>query len=807
MSAAADSYRPLPPARVFLAVGSGLAVLMSGYVALLLFWTAGAKPAGLPGLFHYPDATWGDGLLLPVLALCLQLLIGRLAKTSRGWPTWIATAAGAAAGALLIYTWWADPHPSPNWTLPAPHDFTLPGQWHAAFLIAASAFFAGSWVELFRRIRASDEVTAAQVLASPVTAGAIGCTAGYAWLAAADSSRAAHTASGQGSLIALVASAVALIACLEWATRGSFTNAARSAIAGLLLAAAFVIFVNTYGRTGSFMLIIALIGALGAGVALAGAPGHEDHSFNLEMIAVPALFGTLVLLAAHTTRLVIVILAPVAAVIFSCGLRHLYSNSNQPIKSWLSVNYLASSGISACLLASGTFGLWLSADRANAYITAAFLLTITGAVLGGVFLPFYRTDYIKLMQIEGDPEMRQPDGRPSVGQHQAAVEAWLRLGGYAISATASMLVLTVALAPSLGWKTGTAQVVWWYPLGVAMIGLVLVVSAAGALFQSGKKHPGKGPLYTPRGGRRYAWISFAGGAATTILGTIWLLRDGELNILALAQSTFLTAFTALSMIDNGALLHTRRVNPQARLAIAINCFAVFTGVYWSLTSAIRSGGSASKVGTSFAVFMIVVLLVAVLMETAGCATYVAGGKPYRTDYPPVWGLGQDCFLMICMWFVLGWTPQTILAHVPPGTPERWSAIGTILAGFLLLFGPAFLWILENNDTHVERQRHLREVEDSGVLADLAAATSSADRIRTLPGRIEGLRRSIQESRKNPDPELTQYEFIVRLSGHTAVQNSIALILAVITIIGIIGVSSGLAPNAVGATGLVGNKVP
>jgi hypothetical protein len=50
-----------------------------------------------------------------------------------------------------------------------------------------------------------------------------------------------------------------------------------------------------------------------------------------------------------------------------------------------------------------------------------------------------------------------------------------------------------------------------------------------------------------------------------------------------------------------------------------------------------------------------------------------------------------------MWFLLAWLPQVVLANVPATSHERWAAIGTILAGFLLLFGPAFLWILENND--------------------------------------------------------------------------------------------------------------
>jgi hypothetical protein len=124
---------------------------------------------------------------------------------------------------------------------------------------------------------------------------------------------------------------------------------------------------------------------------------------------------------------------------------------------------------------------------------------------------------------------------------------------------------------------------------------------------------------------------------------------------------------------------------------------------------------------------------------------------------------------------------------------------------LLLFGPAYLWILENNDTHVERQRAVRKVKADGALAELARATSSTDRIRTLPGRIKAFVLSAYRSRRNRDPELTRYEFMVRLGGHTAAQNAISMVLAVFTVIGIVGISSGLAPTAVGATGLVGEE--
>jgi hypothetical protein len=155
-----------------------------------------------------------------------------------------------------------------------------------------------------------------------------------------------------------------------------------------------------------------------------------------------------------------------------------------------------------------------------------------------------------------------------------------------------------------------------------------------------------------------------------------------------------------------------------------------------------------------------------------------------------------------MWFVLGWTPEIVFAHVPADAPERLASIGTILAGFLLLFGPAFLWTLENNDTHVERQRRVREVPAGhGALSALHKAKSSVDRLRTLPARIFELARSIRHPPGHSDADLTQHEFLVRLSGHTAIQNVVALLLAIITIVGIVGVSSGFTPSASGIAAL------
>jgi hypothetical protein len=372
-----------------------------------------------------------------------------------------------------------------------------------------------------------------------------------------------------------------------------------------------------------------------------------------------------------------------------------------------------------------------------------------------------------------------------------------------VSATASMLVLTVALAPSLGWHAGSAGLPWWHLAVIAAVAVLISLLAAGAIAEARQHHPRDG-RYTPSGDTKFVWYCLAADAVVIALWAVWLLPGTRLNVLVLVQSGLLTSFALLNMLGNGAWLHARRLSPAARAAVSVTTVTVFLIIYWSLTAAIHSA-SVIAVGWSFGAFCCAAVLAGTLITVTACATYVAGNQPYRTDYPPINGAIQDVFLLSCMWFLLAWLPQSVLANVPAAAHERWAAIGTILAGFLLLFGPAFLWILENNDTHVERQRRIRELPPAGSLADLAVASSSADRIATLPGRAAGLAQSVWGSRGDSDAPLTSNEFLVRLSGHTAIQNGVALLLGAATIVGIVGISAGFAPNAVGVAGLPPDK--
>jgi hypothetical protein len=338
--------------------------------------------------------------------------------------------------------------------------------------------------------------------------------------------------------------------------------------------------------------------------------------------------------------------------------------------------------------------------------------------------------------------------------------------------------------------------------------LLFLAVAVTAFAQANRPHPDPedGPKRPPSGTAVPAWGCAVAGVAASALFIPGLLRDGAFQPLAIIQAVLLTAFAVQAILGNGAWLNLAPVGPAAGAAVGAGSLAVLLGVYWSLTDAVRPDGAAASPGAAILGWLAAAVVVVVLVILTAASVYVAGGRPYLTDYTPVHNVGQDCFHLVVMWFVLGWVPQLVLTNIPANKPERWAAIGTILAGFLLLFGPAFLWILENNDTHVERQRRVKKLDATGALVRLAEATSSTARIGTLPSRIAALWQSLRCGAPPPAPAQEaeageQAAFLVRLSGHTAVQNAVALSLACISAIGVIGVSAGLTPNATGLSSL------
>lgn len=137
------------------ALGAG-ATLAGGFGMMTTFWYALPRDDALPGHWDYPSGTIGDAILLPMVVGSLILMVRALPRCP--WDrTAVLTgsAAGLLAGAVEQYLWLADSNPRLNWVLPAPGSFSLPGWYHAAFLVVTSAMMTGLFSVLLVRLRSA----------------------------------------------------------------------------------------------------------------------------------------------------------------------------------------------------------------------------------------------------------------------------------------------------------------------------------------------------------------------------------------------------------------------------------------------------------------------------------------------------------------------------------------------------------------------------------------------------------------------------------------------------------------------------
>lgn len=140
---------------VLLAVG----VLLSGFGALAVMYLTRGRiqyPA-LRGLLGFASATYGDALLLPLVAFAIARfhqewggierhlaeygISGRVLSSvddARVLPT--SVAAGIVGTSALYATWLLDPGIEPNWTMPSAGHLNLYGWWHLGFFCVMSVW-------------------------------------------------------------------------------------------------------------------------------------------------------------------------------------------------------------------------------------------------------------------------------------------------------------------------------------------------------------------------------------------------------------------------------------------------------------------------------------------------------------------------------------------------------------------------------------------------------------------------------------------------------------------------------------------
>ncbi|MGV9977011.1 hypothetical protein ACWDUH_04970 [Micromonospora wenchangensis] len=203
-------------AKVRAAATAGVGVLLTGFGALNAFEAAAQPVHGLPGLYDFASATWGDGIALPVMTAALVYALavlppGRYDRAAAG----LGAVVGAALGAATQVLWLRDDTPALNWTLPTPHRFTGAGWYHAVFLTVMCALTATLWSLLLARL-ATTGTECRRAAGGPVMVAVVAGAAFIALLAVdshgtTTSAHATRYAAAAGTALLIVGTLIATI--------------------------------------------------------------------------------------------------------------------------------------------------------------------------------------------------------------------------------------------------------------------------------------------------------------------------------------------------------------------------------------------------------------------------------------------------------------------------------------------------------------------------------------------------------------------------------------------------------------------
>jgi hypothetical protein len=189
---------------------------LAGFSAMNVFWALERSRTALRGLYSYLASSVGD-------ALCLPMMVGGLNAARVSLPPAGFGPVAGLTGALLSFggnlatqvAWLSDPHPDPNWTLPAPHTFNSAGWYHAAFSVCLAGYVGYLVGDIFARIRAhgvNRQSRRALIIATSVGAA-------FAILLVVDNLPNLDRSASRASMFLLGGTGAAMVALLFWAVR------------------------------------------------------------------------------------------------------------------------------------------------------------------------------------------------------------------------------------------------------------------------------------------------------------------------------------------------------------------------------------------------------------------------------------------------------------------------------------------------------------------------------------------------------------------------------------------------------------
>ncbi|MDF9276259.1 hypothetical protein P4U43_00455 [Arthrobacter sp. EH-1B-1] len=768
--------------------GLAALVFLFGFAALALFATFGTFDPDLRNLWSFRSATWGDGLMLPLLALALTTMNRSMEVPANPRLRAVSVLVGALLGLAVIVGWLTDPKADLNWTMPAAHTLNFVGMWHAVFLIAATALFVTLWVEFFDRLRRSlgskfqtEVQRGVTVLRSGHFALAIGASCAYAALAGFDNRPLSETQAGQTSLLFLAAGASVLFV-------GTMCAAYRKAVLAVVASLIGAVLVGgplyLLGSSESINAVVCsfLVAAASYGFAFAMTDvirkstqqddvSLRDQFFSLELVVLPSLV-LLVPLAATTPRLQeklglwpVIGAGVVIAMGLSVGVR--YWNRRRLDKDdwpWFAVCALF------VILGSLALALAEANDPQTTGPTISLSFALLAALLAGPALRLCDIDMSAMIKLEKESPNEHSDAAAQRRHVRTKTALLTRMIVCGIGAATSVLGLTLLTAYGPQWRPGeaglTANTFYWAALGLASVVLITMHVVARKV---------DGDSSSPRWGMRIA------GLLVVFITSVILVVGGfesfnrGIDLWAAVQSLLIAAFAFECVLSNGIRLGLARLGGTSVFMLLASTSAVFVLVYWTLTTGVGSIEEPISLLASALALAATYLVVALLTVVSTMVIHGRGAKRNRTAKERCGDAWQDAGMLAPMWLLMAWLPHLIDAHVAQqqNPADRWVIMSLIFIGFLGLYISALLWLIKTNDGHVGRKHEKYSVEMPAYCQESA---SHLTRLRSLFGRtkeyISGCESTDEDER-----------YLHALRTHTAAQSVYAWLLVGLTAMG------------------------
>lgn len=121
---------------IVLGIIAAIIVFLCGFFTMYIMWIKIGNPYNVIGFFYYKAATWGDGLLLPIMIFSLVgLSFSKKIYAFRNLKLSLVTAFSGVVAVAIQASWLWNKDTVLNWSIPIPHFFNIAGWYHSLFFI------------------------------------------------------------------------------------------------------------------------------------------------------------------------------------------------------------------------------------------------------------------------------------------------------------------------------------------------------------------------------------------------------------------------------------------------------------------------------------------------------------------------------------------------------------------------------------------------------------------------------------------------------------------------------------------------